>query len=1160
MKRKSSLLMMLLALFSAGAWAQTTYSGFTATAGTAGVSTSEGYAKLVDNSTSTKWCVISLGNPTYIEFNYSSAIVPTGYTLTTGGDTQSYPGRNPKSWKIMASTSSSTGPWELLTEVTGDDVLQAANTASYDFNLYGNGTAYRYFRFEISATGGSEFQLAELKLKKETNPTPIIKAKDINATGATLVMYSGISGNRTLQYGTNSSFTSGTYTEETISSGTPTKTLSGLTKGTTYYARVKNNNGGDWSNVVSFTPETIIGSLDNATDCAYLPTYHFYKYSLSQQIYTAGEIGMAGTINSVDFYYSGTASSPSRNLEVYMSSTSLSTITAWTTEDANNKVFDGTVTLNSGWNTITFSTPFTYDGTSNLLLTVYDKTGSYIGSCNFKVMSTTSNMAAYQYNDDENSVPKPTAASGTNNFTATNFKNILKLDITPSSGGGGSSYITEINNDNDWNTFAQNVRNGHSYSGETVTLKANISINSQGNQAGSEGNPFKGTFDGNGHTINVNMTATGTQCAPFYCIEDAVFKDLIVTGSITSGYTRLAGISGGMEGDCTFTNCVSNVNFKSTKTDGDVACGGFIGHSGGYTDPVFDGCAFTGSIEATGGDCAGFIGFHVSHTGWQTPYICTSHFTNCICAPSSINITSGDNATFVSGYNYGSGYNNKLQIEVTNCYYNTEAAKLGNKQGTRAYSVTGQSPVTVERSGDANTTYDVSGIAAYTGSTNKGLNFTNNGVTIIYAGNNDNITLNLGYTGEGTVNQYTHNGIAFTDNSNPYSLTMPNENVVIAVANISFTKEIEAYGTSARGGYYLIASPVGTEVTPSADNGFLSGTYDLYHFNQNAWDIVDNESVLHEWRNYDVENFSIASGTGYLYANKEGTTLTFTGTPYSGNGEVTLSKIEGPRFSGWNLVGNPFAQTAYFTNDFYTLNADRNEVVAGTTKSVEAMEGIFVVAANDGETMTFSTTPLGKSNSQMSINVVRNRGNVIDRAIVRFDEESLLPKFQLNPNHTKVYIPMEGKDYAVVYADAAGTMPVNFKAETDGTYTMNFNAEEVSFNYLHLVDNMTGADIDLLATPSYTFDARTTDYASRFKLVFATGEGSDDNFAFFSNGTYVINNDGNATLQVIDLTGRMLSSEAISGSCSKAINVAPGVYMLRLVNGNDVKVQKIVVK
>ncbi len=116
-------------------------------------------------------------------------------------------------------------------------------------------------------------------------------------------------------------------------------------------------------------------------------------------------------------------------------------------------------------------------------------------------------------------------------------------------------------------------------------------------------------------------------------------------------------------------------------------------------------------------------------------------------------------------------------------------------------------------------------------------------------------------------------------------------------------------------------------------------------------------------------------------------------------------------------------------------------------------------------------------------------------------------------------------------------------------------------NYLHLIDNMTGADVDLLQTPSYNFEAKTTDYESRFKLVFATGDNSnDDNFAFFSNGSFVINNEGNAELQVIDITGRIVKSESINGCANVNVNAASGVYMLRLINGDNVKVQKVVVK
>ena len=46
----------------------------------------------------------------------------------------------------------------------------------------------------------------------------------------------------------------------------------------------------------------------------------------------------------------------------------------------------------------------------------------------------------------------------------------------------------------------------------------------------------------------------------------------------------------------------------------------------------------------------------------------------------------------------------------------------------------------------------------------------------------------------------------------------------------------------------------------------------------------------------------------------------------------------------------------------------------------------------------------------------------------------------------------------------------------------------------------------------------------------------------------------------MDVTGRMISSESISGNANISINAAQGVYMLRLVNGENVKVQKVVVR
>ena len=367
----------------------------------------------------------------------------------------------------------------------------------------------------------------------------------------------------------------------------------------------------------------------------------------------------------------------------------------------------------------------------------------------------------------------------------------------------------------------------------------------------------------------------------------------------------------------------------------------------------------------------------------------------------------------------------------------------------------------------------------------------------------------------------------------------------------TFTKDITGYGSNS-GGYYLIASPIVEEVTPSSDNGFLTSTYDLYYFDQNETD---------EWRNYKVGvGFGLTNGKGYLYASSTNTTLTFTGTPNSDNGEVTLAKTANAEFEGLNLVGNPFGVPAYITRPFYRMNVAGTEVLPDEcTGAIGVMEGVFVEATEEGETLTFNTEAPAKS-ANLALNLSQGRG-VVDRTVIRFSEGRMLPKFQLNPSNTKVYIPQGGKDYAVVRAGEMGEMPVNFKAEKNGSYTLNFTSEEVSFGYLHLVDNLTGSDVDLLQTPSYTFNALTTDYASRFKLVFATGNSSDDdNFAFMSNGNIIVNNEGEATLQVIDVNGRIIRSESINGAASVSMNAAAGVYMLRLVNGENVKVQKMIVK
>ena len=370
-----------------------------------------------------------------------------------------------------------------------------------------------------------------------------------------------------------------------------------------------------------------------------------------------------------------------------------------------------------------------------------------------------------------------------------------------------------------------------------------------------------------------------------------------------------------------------------------------------------------------------------------------------------------------------------------------------------------------------------------------------------------------------------------------------------------FTKDITAYTEGSNDHYYLIASPIGN-VNPENVENMLASSYDLYLFDQSQ-DL--------EWRNYKQgDGFELEPGKGYLYANSENVTLSFKGTPYNGNGQVTLTKDDNASFAGWNLVGNPFAQKAYITKPFYILNTEGSEVIPGTGNSVAAMEGLFVVAETDGETLTFSTVESAQPSQQIVVNVNRSRGVAFDRAIIRFGEGHTLPKFQIRENSPKVYISMNGQDYAVVRSESMDEIPINFKTEENGTYSINVDADNVKMNYLHLIDNMTGADIDLLENPCYTFEAKTTDYASRFKLVFATHDSStnDNNFAFIdANGNIIVNGaEAGTTMQIVDITGRVIVSIDGRTASVPTSGMTAGVYVLRLINGNEVKTQKIVVR
>ena len=369
-------------------------------------------------------------------------------------------------------------------------------------------------------------------------------------------------------------------------------------------------------------------------------------------------------------------------------------------------------------------------------------------------------------------------------------------------------------------------------------------------------------------------------------------------------------------------------------------------------------------------------------------------------------------------------------------------------------------------------------------------------------------------------------------------------------------KEITAFNPDQAGGWYLIASPMAENLTASDVTGLLSNSFDLYIFNQ-------SEEL--EWRNYETQNFTIDNKGGYLYANSGNPTLVFGGTLASNVTATELAYDNTAFMKGFNFIGNPYPCNTYVDRSFYVLNTDGSDFTLGSNP-IPPCTAILVEAQGTGESVSFSkTASKNEPNIAISVAQANMRNNaIIDKAKVSFNENDRLTKYTLNEQHSRIYIPQNGQDFAVAYENGQSEMPINFKATQNGTYTLKIEIENLELDYLHLIDNLTGNDIDLLVTPSYTFEAKTTDYTSRFKLMLSAIEDGDDeaSFAYYADGEIIINaNEAHnaAHLQIVDMMGRVIVEDNATNRVS-ASGLPTGVYVVRLINDYQTMTQKLVIR
>ena len=125
--------------------------------------TSEGAASLYDCDPNTKMCAKMETDGVYSYMRTNAPVYVTSYIFTTANDAEQYKGRNPKSWRIEASKTSSN--WEPVATVTDNTQMEDKNNVSYEFPLDVPGY-YQYFRIFVTSTQGSDiFQMADMTYK-----------------------------------------------------------------------------------------------------------------------------------------------------------------------------------------------------------------------------------------------------------------------------------------------------------------------------------------------------------------------------------------------------------------------------------------------------------------------------------------------------------------------------------------------------------------------------------------------------------------------------------------------------------------------------------------------------------------------------------------------------------------------------------------------------------------------------------------------------------------------------------------------------------------------------------------------------------------------------------------------------------------------------------
>ena len=148
----------------------------------------------------------------------------------------------------------------------------------------------------------------------------------------------------------------------------------------------------------------------------------------------------------------------------------------------------------------------------------------------------------------------------------------------------------------DWLNFSMAVQLAGGQTDVNAILYNDITIT---NSVGTETAPYRGTFDGNGHTLYANLSGERF-AAPFQYAKGYTIKGLTVRGYVYGGQ-HASGLVGRSDYVSGKRNVISSCRVNAQVTCSSTHVGGFIGHNEESNTDITN-CLFDGALVCTEGN------------------------------------------------------------------------------------------------------------------------------------------------------------------------------------------------------------------------------------------------------------------------------------------------------------------------------------------------------------------------------------------------------------------------------------------------------------------------------------------------------------------------------------------------------------------------------